>query len=67
MVGLLFTMLTSHFFEYHYVYNHSSAQLPFYYQFASFWEGQEGSFMLWLLFQSLIGVVLTKTCSKIEV
>lgn len=64
MVGLLFTMLTSHFFEYHYVYNHSSAQLPFYYQFASFWEGQEGSFMLWLLFQSLIGVVLTKTCSK---
>ena len=58
---LLFTMLTTHLFEYHYVYAHSSSNLPFYYQFSSFWEGQEGSFLLWLFFQSLIGFVLTFT------
>ncbi|BDD11240.1 cytochrome c assembly protein [Fulvitalea axinellae] len=48
-------------FEYHYAWSHSSINLPFYYVLAGFWEGQEGSFQLWVLFDALLGLVLIKT------
>ena len=35
-------------FEYYYSFQHSSTLLPLYYKISSFWEGQEGSFLLWM-------------------
>lgn len=64
MVIILFSMLTSHLFQYHYVFSHSATDLPFYFQFSSFWEGQEGSFLLWLFWQATIGLVLEYTCKQ---
>jgi len=54
MVGMLFFMIFNQYFEYHYVWQHSSTDLPFRYIFSSFWEGVEGSFMLWMLWHVVI-------------
>src|SRR5688572_10528470 len=45
--GILYYLIFNHRFEYYYVWQHSSTTLPVNYIFASFWEGQEGSFLLW--------------------
>jgi len=61
IILVLFTIIYSHYFEYHYAYAHSSRHLPGQYMIACFWEGQEGSFLLWMFWQALLGIVfLTK-------
>ena len=45
--SILFYIIHNHLFEYHYAWKHSSLSLEFKYLLACFWEGQEGSFMLW--------------------
>lgn len=54
----LFYLILNHYYEYNYVYQHSSKSLPVYYIISAFWEGQEGSFWLWAFWQSLIGAIL---------
>ena len=54
----LFYIIYNHYFEYHYAWAHSSRSLPVYYIISSFWEGQEGSFWLWMFWQSVLSAVL---------
>lgn len=54
----LYSIIAGHHFEYQYAYAHSSIHLPAEYLISCFWEGQEGSFLLWLFWHALIGVVL---------
>ncbi|HVZ41016.1 MAG TPA: cytochrome c-type biogenesis CcmF C-terminal domain-containing protein [Candidatus Kapabacteria bacterium] len=48
--------ILGHQFQYNYIYEHSSNNLPMLLQIASFYAGQQGSFMLWTLMTGLIGV-----------
>ncbi|PSL05798.1 cytochrome c biogenesis protein CcsA [Cecembia rubra] len=57
----LFEIIYSHRFEYFYAYSHSSKALPVHYMISSFWEGQEGSFILWIVWNVLLGLVLIRT------
>ncbi len=60
---LLFIMILNHMFEYHYAWRHSSTELPLKYIISSFWEGQEGSFLLWqfwLVVQGCVGIWVLK-------
>ena len=57
----LFTIIYNHYFEYHYAWSHSSTRLPTHYMISSFWEGQEGSFLLWMFWHSILGMVLIFT------
>lgn len=57
----LFTIIYQHYFEYHYAYSHSSLHLPGEYMVSCFWEGQEGSFLLWIFWQAIIGLFLIRT------
>ncbi len=57
----LYTIIYGHHFEYHYAWSHSSRALPWYYMLSCFWEGQEGSFMLWMFWQAVLGVILIRT------
>ncbi|MCS7004784.1 MAG: cytochrome c biogenesis protein CcsA [Cytophagales bacterium] len=57
----LFTIIYNHWYEYHYAWSHSSNNLPVAYMISCFWEGQEGSFLLWIFWHVLLGVVLLKT------
>ena len=43
----LYYIIEGHLFEYHYAWEHSSRALPSKYLLSCFWEGQQGSFMLW--------------------
>jgi cytochrome c-type biogenesis protein CcmF len=64
--SLLFFIIQNHLFEYHYAWKHSSLSLEFKYLLACFWEGQEGSFLLWSLCQSILGLLLIRKAGKWE-
>jgi cytochrome c-type biogenesis protein CcmF len=66
IVGSLFVMLYSHYFEYEYVWHHSSKDMPMRYILSCFWEGQEGSFLLWTFWHVLIGFILQRTAKEWE-
>ena len=61
IIGTLFYLISNHYFEYHYVFSHSSKLLPVYYQISCFWEGQEGSFLLWMFWNAVLGIILINT------
>ena len=54
----LFYIIYNHLFEYHYAWAHSSKALPTHYIISSFWEGQEGSFWLWMFWQAILANIL---------
>lgn len=57
----LFEIIYNHRFEYFYSYSHSSKALPVHYMISSFWEGQEGAFILWIVWNVVLGLVLIHT------
>jgi cytochrome c-type biogenesis protein CcmF len=59
-VGILYYIIYNHYFEYSYVYQYSSTDLPFRYIISCFWAGQQGSFLIWALWQAVIGLFLLK-------
>ena len=63
-IGLMFYMMISKMYEYHYVWNHVSDDLPFRYIFSAFWEGQEGSFLLWMFWHIILGFVILSRRNK---
>jgi cytochrome c-type biogenesis protein CcmF len=66
VVASLFYIIYNHYFEYHYAWSHSSRSLPVHYMISCFWEGQEGSFLIWMFWQSLLGLILMKFAGKWE-
>jgi cytochrome c-type biogenesis protein CcmF len=60
VVGALFNIIASHRYEYYYAWSHSSNHLPAQYMISCFWEGQEGSFLLWIFWHVLIGLGIMK-------
>lgn len=58
VIAMVFYLILNRYFEYDYVWKHSNLQMPFRYIFACFWEGQEGSFLLWMFWHVLIGNIL---------
>lgn len=61
VIGIFITLyyiISNHYHEYYYAWNHSSRSLQPKYLFASFWEGQEGSFMLWNVWHCVLGWIL---------
>ncbi|MFA6025348.1 MAG: cytochrome c biogenesis protein CcsA [Ignavibacteriaceae bacterium] len=62
--AFLMYLIITHQYQYEYVYSYSSDDLPFGYLLATFWAGQQGSFMLWLFVTALIGVFLQSYTGK---
>lgn len=62
----LFYIIVNHYFEYAYVYKHSSSFMPAKYIISSFWAGQEGSFLLWAFFIGTFGIGAMYTSRKLE-
>ncbi len=51
----LYYIISNHYHEYYYAWDHSSRSLQPKYLLASFWEGQEGAFMLWSFWHCVLG------------
>lgn len=66
IIGTLFYMLLNHMFEFHYVWQHSNTEMPMRYILSCFWEGQEGSFLLWTFWHVVLGIILIFTSGKWE-
>lgn len=67
ILGIIFTLFyitAKHYFEYYYVWNYSSKSLPTEYILSSFWHGQEGSFLLWIFWDAILGLILIKLSGK---
>jgi len=60
----LWYAILTHQYQYKYIFSYSNNSLSTGLLFSSFWGGQEGSFMLWLLLTSIIGIILQSYSSK---
>lgn len=62
--SILFYLIQTHQFQYYYVWAHSSRSLSLKYMISCFWEGQEGSFLLWTLWHYVLGAIVIFTNKK---
>ncbi len=63
---VLFFIILNHRFEYYYVWEHSNTKMPLRYILSCFWEGQEGSFLLWMFWHCVISWVVIYTARQWE-
>lgn len=69
VIGIIATIvfiISQHYFEYHYAWNHSDRSLAGKYLLSSTWEGQEGSFLLWTVWHGILGSIVMFTSRKWE-
>lgn len=66
LMSILFYAMYNHMYEYSYVFDHVSGDLPLKYIMSAFWEGQEGSFMLWMFWHIILGFILIRSTGKLE-
>lgn len=66
VVVVLFYIIYNHHYEYHYAWSHSSNNLPVHYMISCFWEGQEGSFLLWIFWHVMLGGIIIATNKRWE-
>jgi len=64
--GILFYIIYNHLFEYKYAWQHSSRTLEVKYLLSCFWEGQEGSFLLWSIWHCVLGLILIRKARNWE-
>ena len=60
----LLYLILSHQYQYSYVFEYSNNNLSLGLLISTFYAGQEGSFLLWLLFTVIIGIFLIRYLSK---
>lgn len=65
-MGTLLYLILTHDFRVAYVFSYSSTDLPLYYLIASLWGGQEGTFLLWLVYIGVMGTVMIATARQFE-
>jgi cytochrome c-type biogenesis protein CcmF len=61
IVFCLYWIIGNNYFEYHYAWDNSSLSLPTEYVISSFWQDQEGSFLLWIFWNVILGLILIVT------
>jgi len=64
IAATLFYMLFNHMYEYSYVWQHSNNSMPMQYIMSCFWEGQEGSFLLWTFWNVVLGNILRRSIDE---
>lgn len=58
VAAMLFIAIATHNFDYTYVQSYSSRALEPPFLYAAFYSGQEGSFLLWTLLTSIVGIAV---------
>ena len=67
--AVLFTIIyiiNTRLFEYNFAWEHSSKALSAKYLLACIWEAQEGSFLLWTIWNCVLGLILMRKAGKWE-
>jgi cytochrome c-type biogenesis protein CcmF len=63
---LLMWGIMTHQFQWQYVFSYTSTDLSDFYLITTFWGGQEGTFLLWLLLGSIYGIIIIRKRDKDE-
>ncbi len=58
IIGIIAFIMVNKYYEYAYVSQHASDTLPMKYITSAFWEGQEGSFLLWMFWHVVLGIIV---------
>jgi len=66
LIGIIFYLMIAQLYEYHYAWEHVSDDLQLRYIFSAFWEGQEGSFLLWMFWHIILGFFILRKRYKVE-
>jgi len=66
LIGMLFYVMVNQMYEYSYAQAHVSSDLSMKYILSAFWEGQEGSFLLWMFWHIILGFVIIRKGGKWE-
>ncbi|MEO8088539.1 MAG: cytochrome c biogenesis protein CcsA, partial [Bacteroidota bacterium] len=56
--GIIMSLIVRHRFEYFFVWEHSNKIMPMRYILSCMWEGQEGSFLLWMFWNSVLSWIV---------
>jgi cytochrome c-type biogenesis protein CcmF len=64
--GRLMYLMASHRFEYKYVFDYSSSDLAFPWNYAATWAGQHGSFLLWAFWTAVIALLVAAKSGRWE-
>jgi cytochrome c-type biogenesis protein CcmF len=54
----IYYIIRQHYFEYNFAWEHSSKNLDPKYMLSCIWEAQEGSFLLWMMWNGVLGIIL---------
>ncbi|MCS6981245.1 MAG: cytochrome c biogenesis protein CcsA [Flavobacteriales bacterium] len=60
LLGIILYLMLHHRFEYHYVWQHTNTAMEPRFILSALWEGQEGSFLLWMLWHAVIGILVMR-------
>lgn len=63
-IAALYYLIGNHCFEYAYVWQYSSVDMPVKYIISCFWAGQEGSYLVWAFWQGIIGLIVLRTAKE---
>lgn len=63
-IAALYYLIGNHCFEYSYVWQYSSKDMPVKFIISCFWAGQEGSYLIWAFWQGLIGLMLLRSAGE---
>lgn len=66
-IGVMFYLLIVQYFEYEYVWEQSSSKMSFKYLLVTFWGGQQGSFMLWLFWHCVMGLMMLRAKKEFRI
>jgi cytochrome c-type biogenesis protein CcmF len=62
----LLILILRHDYSVAYVYSYSSNDLPWFFLVSSLWGGQEGTFLLWLTYTVILGLIMMRTAKQFE-
>ena len=62
----IFYIIHKHYFEYNFAWEHSSKSLDPKYMLSCIWEAQEGSFLLWMMWNAVLGTIIMFRVQKWE-
>ncbi|MBI5266538.1 MAG: cytochrome c biogenesis protein CcsA [candidate division Zixibacteria bacterium] len=60
----LYVLFFTHNYAFKYVYEYSERSQSFLYILSAFWGGQEGTYLLWLLFNAVFGYLLIRNAAQ---
>jgi cytochrome c-type biogenesis protein CcmF len=65
-IACIFYVMYFRMYEYQYAQLHVSDDLEMKYILSAFWEGQEGSFLLWMFWHVILGFILIRVAKNWE-